>query len=164
MLIFERAHKHPVFQQAQHVHIYRSTEDEVATWNFFEYAWGIGKEVYTPHVASDSKDLVHVRVTRITKWETGKYGIQQPVVESAEETVDASHFSERTAIVVPLVAFSASCDRVGYGKGYYDRFLSHTKGATIGLGYECQRVASIPTEATDVRLSCVASEERWYES
>ena len=66
-------------------------------------------------------------------------------------------------IIVPLVAFDASCNRLGHGGGYYDRFLKkYPKAKKIGLAFELQKLKEIPTEPHDVKLDAVVTEERIY--
>lgn len=162
LLVFERAHKNVAFQLCSAVHLYRSTQFEVDTKPFFEYAWGIGKDVYVPLTDTVSGTLQHVRVTRSTAWAKGSYGIEQPVIDGHMLKVNDVFFDEKTVVFVPLVAFDRQCNRIGYGKGYYDKFLLKSRAVTIGLAYELQKVQTIQTELHDVSLSCVATEERWY--
>lgn len=162
-IIFERAHKIRSFQIAQRVHIYRSVRDEVETMPFIEYAWGIGKDVYVPFVPVGKAQMHHCRVTWKTSWHEGPFGIPQPMIESDDDVIlEDAFFDDRCAIIVPLVAFDRQCHRLGYGKGFYDRFLQRSTAPTIGVAYELQRVNSIVAESHDVQLTCVATEERWY--
>ena len=62
-------------------------------------------------------------------------------------------------VVVPLVAFTAEGDRLGYGGGFYDRTLAALGAEAVGLAYAAQRVAALPAEAWDVPLGAVATEE-----
>ena len=161
-LIFERAHKHRAFQIASCVHVYRSTAEEVQTLPFIEYALGIGKEVYVPITPESGADLAHCRVTWRTQWQPGRFGILEPIPESAADVVGAEHFDPTTAVIVPMVAFDKTCHRLGYGKGYYDRFLVQTKAVAIGIAYQCQLVPSIAAEPHDVPLAAIATQECWY--
>jgi 5-formyltetrahydrofolate cyclo-ligase len=162
-LIFERAHKHRAFQLARRVHVYRSVRDEVETLPLIEYAWGIGKDVFVPVVPPGSTTMRHCKVTWRTEWREGAFGILEPANAVAEDYVDeSSFFDEGSAIVVPLVAFDRSCNRLGYGKGYYDRFLRATSATSIGIAYELQRTMNVGPEEHDVPLHCVATQERWY--
>ncbi len=159
MVIFERAHKHPAFQLAKRVHVYHATEDEVPTSMLMEYAWSTGKDVFVPVTGSEHR-LFHVHVTRDTQWESGEFGIAVPVDRT--KAVPASSFMESDVVIVPVVAFDSMCNRLGYGRGYYDRFLSQTTAFRLGIAFECQKCPVIPVDETDVPLSAIATEERWY--
>jgi len=162
-LIFERAHKVRSFQVAKRVHIYRSVRDEVETSPFIEYAWGTGKDVYVPITALGLAVMHHCKITWRTAWREDAFGIPEPIPESPDDVITSdAFFDEYSAVIVPLVAFDRQCHRLGYGKGYYDRFLNNSAASTIGLAYEVQRVPSVEAEAHDVALSCVATQERWY--
>lgn len=165
MMIFERAHKIRAFQLAERVHLYRSFRDEVPTDHFFEYAWGIGKEIYVPCVVPGSLELRHARVTRDTQWHAGPFGVLEPNV--AASTLVASsddRWNAQCAIIVPLVAFDLHGHRLGYGKGYYDRFLRETTSVSIGLAYECQKQPTVFAEPHDHPLTCIVTEQRTYVS
>jgi len=159
-LIFERAHKIRAFQLAKRVHVYRDIRGEVATMPFIEYAWATGKEVYVPVVASDV--MRHVRVTHATRWAPGGFGIDEPVPDERGNVIRDDEFTTNDVVIVPLAAFDTSCNRVGYGRGFYDRFLSATDAVSIGLAYECQRVAKVPVDIHDVPLRCVVTERQVY--
>lgn len=161
-LIFERAHKHRAFQIASRVHVYRSTAQEVQTMPFIEYALGIGKEVYVPMTPEGGSTLQHCRVTWQTQWVTGRFGIQEPLPASESDIVEATIFDESTAVIVPVVAFDSARHRIGYGKGYYDRFLQQARATAIGIAYQCQLVSSASAEPHDVMLSAIATQECWY--
>ena len=161
-LIFERAHKHKGFQLAKRVHVYCSTMEEVESTPFMEYAWGIGKDVYVP-VSGPNGVLTHCRITWRTQWRQGAFGIREPIADAPEEIVtDHAFFGQESAIIVPLVAFDQTCARLGYGKGFYDRFLAEATAAKIGVAYELQRVGKVPTFEHDIALDAIATQERWY--
>lgn len=164
MQIFERAHNHPSFQLCKSVHLYRSTAFEVETNPFFEYAWSVGKDVYVPFADESRNVLKHIHVTRSTKWKRSLFGIHEPVIDEDAKQVSDEFFTSGTVVVVPLVAFDTRCNRIGYGKGYYDRFLKNVGAVSIGLAYECQKFQIIHADPHDVTLSCVATEERWYKA
>lgn len=69
-------------------------------------------------------------------------------------------------VLVPLLAFDAACQRLGFGAGHYDRTLvtlrAQTKIFAVGLAFEMQRVERIPTEAHDQPLDCVLTEQHLY--
>ncbi|MFN4985315.1 MAG: 5-formyltetrahydrofolate cyclo-ligase [Ignavibacteria bacterium] len=161
-LIFERAHKHKAFQLASVVHVYSSMPEEVESTPFIEYAWGIGKDVYVP-VSGPNGLLTHCRITWRTQWGSGPFGIREPIPDSPESIItDHSFFGQGAAIIVPLVAFDQTCARVGYGKGFYDRFLAEATATKIGIAYELQRVQHVPGQEHDIPMDAIATQERWY--
>ena len=161
-LIFERAHKHKGFQLAKRVHVYCSTMEEVESTPFMEYAWGIGKDVYVP-VSGPNGVLTHCRITWRTQWRQGAFGIREPIADAPEDIItDHAFFDQDSAIIVPLVAFDQTCARLGYGKGFYDRFLAEATATKIGIAYELQRVGKVPTFEHDIALDAIATQERWY--
>lgn len=164
-IIFERAHKLRPFQLARRVHIYRSFGTEVESIHFFEYAWGIGKEVYTSVVREGSTDLVHVRVDRDTQWQRSALGIDEPLAKESDYISSTDgRWNEECTVIVPVVGFDSRCHRLGYGRGYYDRFLGAATAVSIGLAYECQKLTSVHEEEHDVALTSVVTEQRTYVS
>ena len=83
----------------------------------------------------------------------GAFGIMEPVATTPIEP------SEIDVMIVPGVAFTPSGARLGRGKGFYDKYLSHSdfRAYTIGVCYPCQVVEELPTEEHDKRLDCVIS-------
>ena len=83
-----------------------------------------------------------------------KYGIYEPsdtcVIE--KENIDV--------IIVPAVAFDEDRYRIGYGGGYYDRFLENTKAVKIGVCFNFQIVNTLPKEEHDIRMDMIISEKR----
>lgn len=66
------------------------------------------------------------------------------------------------AIVCPLVAFDENKNRLGHGRGYYDRYLANTKALKIGVAYECQKVDLIEVNATDIAMDYIITEAKTY--
>lgn len=91
-----------------------------------------------------------------TKLTSGAFHIKEPkeglVVDPAEFDV----------IFIPLVAFSKACDRLGHGKGYYDRYLQKTRALKIAVAFECQRCDRIITCDHDIRMDIVITEQGVY--
>ncbi len=81
----------------------------------------------------------------------GSYGILEPDIDRSCEVMP----DELDAIIVPAVAFTKDCMRLGQGGGYYDRLLAKTNAATVGVGYDFQLLVSLPLEAHDRPLDFV---------
>ena len=71
-------------------------------------------------------DLRHIRVHRTTTWKTGSFGIQEPSPLREEDVLASADLDTLDAVIVPILAFDPQGHRLGYGKGYYDRFLAST--------------------------------------
>ncbi|MGA1861371.1 5-formyltetrahydrofolate cyclo-ligase [Deferribacter thermophilus] len=131
--------------------LYLSFNNEVRTIKLIEYLKDNGKEVFLPVVYKERltvgcfegfKDLV-----------PGKYGIREPKRVSSVDNFDV--------VVVPGVVFDNNCYRLGYGKGYYDRFLKSIYAKVlIGFAYDFQVVEKLPVESHDVKLDFVLTEKR----
>ena len=78
----------------------------------------------------------------------GSYGIPEPVPELSKEL----RAEDIDLIIVPAVAFTADCRRLGQGGGYYDRLLMRAGAVTVGVGYDFQLLEDLPTEPHDRRL------------
>ena len=80
-----------------------------------------------------------------------KYGILEPEKQSLTFKPDI--------VLVPLTAFDRNLNRIGYGKGYYDRVLrqlsAHKKILTIGIAFSFQETSIIPTNQYDYKLDCI---------
>ena len=82
-----------------------------------------------------------------------KFGMLEPKNSSKDIIPDL--------IMVPLVAFDKHLNRIGYGKGYYDRFLERTRACRIGVCFSSQIVESVPMEDHDIPMQGLVSEKGW---
>ncbi len=89
-------------------------------------------------------------------FEKGAYGIEEPQggIYVSPESFDV--------ILVPLVAFDERKNRLGHGKGYYDRYLKKTFGLKVGIAFEAQKRDSVTTDENDVKLDLIVTEEKVY--
>jgi 5-formyltetrahydrofolate cyclo-ligase len=128
------------------------------------------KPVYVPRVTS-MEDRHGMRMLRVADSATldnfprSKWGIPEPTDEQCESMEDGLETAAIELVIVPGVAFDASCRRLGQGRGYYDTFLEKLAAArkakglppalTIGLGLQEQLVDAVPVDAHDVPLDYV---------
>lgn len=132
------------YRDARCVMLYYPLWDEVDCRPLFDMALAAGKRVILPTVVGD--DIVPVEITRETKWRIGDFNILEPVAERYDGEVDV--------VIVPGMAFDERGNRLGRGKGYYDRFLCQHPGAyRIGLCFAFQMVECVPTEPFDWRMN-----------
>ena len=91
-----------------------------------------------------------------SSYQVGAFSILEP---TSEHIVDSSVFD---VIVIPLVAFDERGNRLGHGKGYYDRYLQHTKAIKIGVAFEVQKLETIPVDSHDIALDMIVTEKKIY--
>ena len=147
----------PVFQQAQVVMFYVSFRSEVATQLMIEDALLSGKEVVVPAVNLTQKELEPFQIENMDQLTLGTYGILEPVNRQKPAEVEVIDL-----VIVPGCAFDPQGYRLGYGVGYYDRFLKTVAGScSVGLAFELQMVPEIPRqESHDVPVDLIITEKR----
>ena len=111
--------------------VYVSTAIEVDTFPLIRAALSNGKRVYAPRCVENTRDIDFYRIASLDELEKGAFGLLEPNPQRAEKLTDLS----RGLCIVPGLSFDASGYRLGYGMGYYDRFLSDFKGTTAGICY-----------------------------
>ncbi len=132
-----------------------SPETEVDTLSLIDYCLEKGKTIIVPRCIPGDLSLEHYIIKSRSQLEKGYYGIMEPV-EADCEKVSAPH---RGICIVPGLAFDAKGYRLGYGKGYYDRFLEAFSGLKIGLCYEsCYFPDGIPHESFDAVMDIIVTE------
>ena len=141
----------PLIADAKTIVAYYSLPDEVYTHDFINELKDQGKTVYLPRVVSN-EDMVLCLYTGAESLKEGAYGIMEPVGQeiSAGDRIDV--------VLVPGMAFDGSGNRLGRGKGYYDRFLSHLSTPLpklIGVCFDFQKVDVVPTEKCDIPVDVV---------
>ncbi len=131
------------FTMARKVLMYHSLPDELGTHAFLE-RWENEKDFYLPRV--NGLDLEILPYSR-TRTHLGAFHIEEP---DGEDTAD---IDDMDLIVVPAVAYDRSGNRVGRGKGYYDRLLGRTKALKVGVCYDFQLFGENEIEAEDHDVS-----------
>ena len=135
---------HPAFRAANIILLYHSLPDEVDTHEFIR-KWSTEKQILLPVVAGN--DLELRAYTGPTDLAVGAYGIEEPT---------GALFTDYAAIdfiAVPGVAFDRRGNRLGRGKGYYDRLLPRIPSAyKAGICFPFQIVEEVPAEPFDIRM------------
>ena len=142
----------PELIEAKTVCVYMPTGNEIDTTDIIRYCKENGKRLAAPRVNGDTMEFYYF--TDETDMEQGAYDIWEPTGTEAVE-------DEESLVIMPGVAFDLSCNRIGYGKGYYDRYLSaHPHMKKVALAYDFQIVGRIKREVHDVRPDVVVTESR----
>lgn len=142
---------------ADTVLLYASFGSEVDMWGVAEKLLADGRSIAFPRCGRYGEMIFHtVCDLGALRESTGKYGICEPDVK-----LPCPVMTERTVCIVPGLAFTESGGRLGYGGGYYDRFLSaNPQVYTVGAAYEAVITDSLPMFEHDIRINLIVTEER----
>ena len=143
-----------VFRQAKTIHIFISKTDEPDTSPIIESAWESGKTVAVPCVVPDSFELFHSQLKSFEDLSSGALGVLEPSPEG-RIAMNPESFD---LVIIPGVAFDRQGGRLGYGKGYYDRFLEQTTAFRLALAFNFQVLEKVPTEKHDVPMNGILTE------
>lgn len=143
-----------LFKNATTVHSYISMNDrrEVCTDELFNIIFKNKKQAVVPITNFEDHTLKHSEITPQTNLKENKWGVREP------ESVQIVDASELNLIVVPMVAADKKGNRLGYGQGFYDRFLRNTAGKKAGLIFNTFLFDEIPVEEFDVKLDVIITE------
>ena len=156
MQIFEQLITVPEFKRADRIYTYVSMDNEIDTIMLIDYSLSLEKRVFVPRVSG--KDMEFYEISDISELNPGYMGIYEPDINGKEPDYSRTGF-----MCMPGLAFDRSYNRIGYGGGFYDRYLSvDNKLYKAALAYEAQLLESIPAQDGDVRPDMIVTEESIY--
>lgn len=138
------------FMLADRILMYHSLPDELSTHAFIR-KWAWRKHFYLPRVNGVNLEILPYNESRLA---LGSFHIEEPTGN------DTSAIDDMEMIVVPAVAYDRTGNRVGRGKGYYDRLLAGCRARKVGVGYDFQLVDEIDADPHDVRVDVIITESR----
>lgn len=152
--IAERLFATKWYQEASVVCLYLSIKKEVDTMPVIERAWADGKRVAAPRV--DGEKMEFYFFSSLEELLAGAFHILEPC---GSERCDTT--APGVLLLMPGVAFDEQCSRIGYGGGYYDRYLAeHEISRTAALAYECQIVKELAAMEFDKKPEMIITEQR----
>lgn len=149
-LICERILGHQWFYRSDYILLFVSYGSEIDTYPLMEETLRLKKHLFLPRIIGDQMEFFEV--TDLNVLETGYKGIKEPPAVNPFQYEEA--IAEKTLMLMPGVVFDPFRNRIGYGKGFYDRFLQDKPGLmirTIAIGHKCQVVAQIESEEHDIK-------------
>lgn len=146
---FALLEREAAFMLADRILMYHSLDDELSTRRFID-KWHSRKSFFLPRVNGLNLEILPYDRSRMS---LGAFHIEEP---QGDETVSVSDIE---LIIVPGVAYDRAGNRVGRGKGYYDRLLADSKAMKIGLAYDFQLVDEIDAETHDVKVDVVITDK-----
>jgi 5-formyltetrahydrofolate cyclo-ligase len=144
---------HPIFKRSQEIAFYSPINSEVDTSLIFERARLLGKNTYFPKVYKDN--LRFFETSDINELKRSRFGINEPVSSKKKEII----IENIDLFLIPGICFDKSGNRIGFGKGYYDKTLRYIKSnKKIGLAFNFQIIDCIPKEFFDKHVGYIATE------
>ena len=153
--IHENLKKISSYTSSQNVACYSSIGSEINTRNIMLEILEQGKNLLLPRVVNEN--LEFYIVTNLEKLEKGSFEIMEPR-DSCERA------KKIDCLLIPTVGVSKLGTRLGYGNGYYDRFLASTDTVKISLTYSKQIIKSIPNDLHDINVDWIVTEDEIIET
>jgi len=151
LLLTERILRHQWYDLSDTILCYADYGSEISTKDLIREALSAGKKVFLPRV--EGENMTFYRIRNLSELTRGYKGIPEPTGDT-ERYHGGKQDVEKTLLLMPGVAFDRRRNRIGYGKGFYDRFLvdnPELQRRSIAVGYQCQLLEEIPAESTDIR-------------
>ena len=145
-----------MYKECSHICVYEAFRNEVSCKYIKEQAFQDGKCVFIPVTDEVSKTMEFYQIIENTVYQEGNYGIYEPVIDSNSKTLQ-----DKALILMPGLGFDKNKHRLGYGGGYYDKYLAiHPEHVTVALCYHFQIVEALPYEAHDVLPDYIVTEDK----
>lgn len=147
------------FRDSKNIMVYLSFDNEVDSYELIRYCKENDKRIFVPYCKKEGYKMIPTEIKNFKKeLKRNRFGYMEPKLEYLRP----ANIDDMDIIILPGVAFDKKCYRIGYGAGYYDRFLKNVKDKipTIGLAYDFQILSSVQVEDFDVPLDYVITEKR----
>lgn len=144
------------FKNAENILLFATTGSEFQTKLIFELSREQNKNLYFPKCLKNFK-MSFYKINDLSEMKSGMYGILEP-----EEAEIYNNFSATDLIIVPALSVDKSFNRIGYGKGYYDRFLKDFKGVSVCPIYPELISKEVPTGQFDIPLDIIITPSEIY--
>ena len=133
--------------------VYLSFSSEAKTQKIIDYLLECGKKVFVPKV--EQSEMVTIEINKNSKFQKSKFGIFEPIGKSEE--------IDNFVAIIPCLAVSLYGERLGYGGGYYDKFLKNKTAKKVAICFDNQIVDFIKTESFDINMDYIVSNKRIIE-
>jgi len=153
-LIQQKLIESPVFNQSKSIGLYLAIGSEVQTREIINYALDLGKTVLLPRIMSNDLRfyVVDQKDFEENSFDVNRFGIKEPKIDKPADFIDL--------LIIPGIVFDMYGFRIGYGYGYYDKYLTISKfSKSIGLAYDFQLIKKpIPILPHDRKIDVLITE------
>jgi 5-formyltetrahydrofolate cyclo-ligase len=145
----------PIYQECKLLLTYVSTPEEADTHALIAHALAAGKTVAVPYCIAGTREMAFYAIRSVQELVPRSYGVLEPIAREVNKITDFAH----SLCILPGVAFDRYGYRLGYGGGYYDRFLAEAyPGKTVGLCYQNCTVSQLRRGRYDMACDYVVTE------
>lgn len=159
-LIFEKVKLAEEYRTAQVIAMYKSLPSEVDTTELIKYSLDIGKMVALPKIEDD--EINFYKIDSLNKaFVKSEFGVEEPI----SNVKNYINKKEIDLVIVPGLCFDRENNRLGFGKGFYDKFLAGVKAKTFGICFEEQILSDgvLPIEKYDIKMKKIITDKNIYE-
>lgn len=144
-----------LYKESDNILLFASYGSEINTFDLISSTLKLNKKLFLPKVCGD--DLLFFCISSLDDLSLGYKGIYEPIGNTKLFDYEEADI-DRTLIIMPGVVFDKNNNRLGYGKGFYDRFLMDKERLikrSLAIGYKCQLADSLPADENDIKPECV---------
>ena len=155
-----------IYQKSDIILSYVEYQSEVKTTPLIERALSENKQVFVPKVMGTDMDFF--QINSLLELLEGYKGIREPESLKIPFAINGNYDNTSILMIMPGAVFDRAHHRIGYGMGFYDRYLARLQSAGLSvcktaLCYECQLLSEIPCDSHDIRPNTIISEEKVYD-
>ncbi|MGP4067726.1 5-formyltetrahydrofolate cyclo-ligase [Halobacillus sp. B29] len=158
--LYQHLFKSDLWKNAKMIGMTISQEHEWSTYPIIDQGWREHKQVVVPKCIPKTREMDFYKLEDYGQLETVYFGLKEPDPAAAEKVKK----EEIHLLLVPGLLFDNCGYRIGYGGGYYDRFLEEFDGETIMIASEVQKVSSLPIENFDQRVDHILTERGLFKT
>ncbi len=148
-----------LYKNASQILCYASLENEISTDLILKTAFTDSKTVALPKCTDENGNMAFYYVKSFSDIETGFFGIREPKTDICAKVCDFTN----AVCIVPAFSYDLKGYRLGYGKGYYDRYLQKFNSISVGLCYNDFLMNRLPCDEYDKAVNFVFTEDKIIE-
>lgn len=148
--VLEKLGDLPQFIQADNILCYHALPDELPTQPILD-KWAKNKSLFLPRVNGNELEILNYNAQTL---QHGSFNIQEP---QGDNIINVQLMD---IIIVPAIAYDLKGNRIGRGKGYYDRLLQNTNATKIGIIFDFQLLDNIQTDTHDIPVDIVITDKQ----
>ncbi len=145
----------PSYRENEWLLIYVSMPSEVDTRALIRQAWEDGKRVAVPRCIPQTREMEFYEICSFEELVSGAFGVNEPLPDQKRLVTDG----QTGLCIVPALCYDTDGYRLGYGKGYYDRFLARFGGDVVGICYHDEVLPRLPRDPFDRAVDFVVTDE-----